>query len=133
MSGYHHLHLLAVAGGGAIGASLRYLVAVRWLGIAEMPAWPWATFFANTSGAFAFGLLAVALSATTLVGDNTRLALMTGLLGAFTTYSTFAFEMVRMLESRAWGLALGYGMGTMAACVALAGCGLMLGRLVFES
>ena len=125
-------HLLAVAGGGAVGAVLRYLVAVRWLGVAAMPAWPWATFFVNCLGALAFGLLAVMLAATTAINDSLRLALVTGLLGAFTTYSTFSFELVRMLELRAWGLAIGYGMGTMAACVTLAGLGLWLGRLLFE-
>lgn len=125
-------HLLAVACGGAVGAVLRYLVAARWLGVATMPAWPWATFFVNCAGALAFGLLAVVLAASTTINDNLRLALMTGLLGAFTTYSTFSFELVRMLELRAWGLAIGYGMGTMAACVSLAGLGLWLGRVLFE-
>lgn len=132
MSAVTGMHILAVAGGGAVGAVLRYLAAVRWLGVAEMPAWPWATFFVNCSGAMLFGFLAVWLAASTAVSDNLRLALMTGLLGAFTTYSTFAFEMVRMLELRAWGLAIGYGIGTMAACVTLAGLGLWLGRLLFE-
>lgn len=125
-------HLIAVASGGAIGAVMRYLVAVRWLGVAEMPAWPWATFFANCSGALMFGFLAVLLAASNSINDNLRLALMTGLLGAFTTYSTFSFEMVRMLELKAWGLAIGYGIGTMAACVTLAGLGLWIGRLLFE-
>lgn len=125
-------HLFAVACGGAVGATLRYLVAMRWFGIAEMPAWPWATFFVNVSGAFAFGFLAVMLAASHSITDNVRLALMTGLLGAFTTYSTLAFEMVRMIELKAVGLALSYGISTMAACVVLAGAGLMLGRVLFE-
>ncbi|MDF1780372.1 MAG: fluoride efflux transporter CrcB [Alcanivoracaceae bacterium] len=132
MISHSNWHFLAVALGGALGAVMRYALAVRWLGVAEMPAWPWATFVANLSGAFAFGFLAVALSASAMVSDNLRLLLMTGLLGAFTTYSTFSFEMVRMLELKAVGLALGYGMGTMAACVTLAGLGLWLGRLLFE-
>ncbi len=132
MSGLSGLHIVAVASGGAVGAVLRYLAAVRWLGVAEMPAWPWATFFVNCTGAMLFGFLAVALAASSSINDNLRLALMTGLLGAFTTYSTFAFEMVRMLEFRAWGLAIGYGIGTMAACVTLAGLGLWAGRLLFE-
>lgn len=125
-------HVFAVACGGAVGATARYLVSVRWLGVAEMPAWPWATFFVNLSGAFLFGLLAVALASSTSINDNLRLALMTGVLGAFTTYSTFSFELVRMLEFKAVGLALGYGIGTMAACVALATLGLMIGRALFE-
>jgi fluoride exporter len=125
-------HIFAVACGGAVGATARYLVSVRWLGVAEMPAWPWATFFVNLTGAFLFGLLAVALASSTSINDHLRLALMTGVLGAFTTYSTFSFELVRMLEFKAVGLALGYGIGTMAACVALATLGLMAGRALFE-
>lgn len=125
-------HLFAVALGGAVGASLRYLVSVAWLGIPAMPAWPWATFFVNVLGSLAFGLLAVGLAAATAANEHLRFALMTGLLGAFTTYSTFSFEMVRMLQTRAFGLALGYGSGTIAACVLAAGLGLWLGRLMFE-
>lgn len=129
---YGGIPLLAVALGGAVGAVLRYLVAVRWLGVAAMPGWPWATFAVNIGGSFLFGLLAVALAASSTINDNLRLALMTGLLGAFTTWSTFAFEMVRLIELKAWGLALGYGLGTTAACITLAGLGLWLGRLTFE-
>lgn len=129
---YGGIPLLAVALGGAVGAVLRYWVAVRWLGVAAMPGWPWATFAVNLGGSFLFGLLAVALAASSTINDNLRLALMTGLLGAFTTWSTFAFEMVRLIELKAWNLALGYGLGTMTACIALAGVGLWLGRLTFE-
>ena len=134
MSLHHHSawHILAVAAGGSVGAVLRYLIASRWIGVAAMPAWPWATFVANLGGAFAFGFLAVLLAAETRLNTNLRFALMTGMLGAFTTYSTFSFELVRMLELRAVGLAIGYGMGTMAACVALAGLGLWVGRVIFE-
>ena len=125
-------HLLAVAAGGAVGASLRYLVSVAWLGIPVMPAWPWATFLVNVAGSLVFGFLAVMLAAASAANEQLRFALMTGLLGAFTTYSTFSFEVVRMLQVRAFGLALGYGSGTIAACVVAAGLGLWLGRLIFE-
>lgn len=124
--------LLAVAAGGAVGAVLRWLVAVRWLGIAHMPAWPWSTFFVNVTGSLLFGLLAVALATSNSFNDNARLMLMTGVLGAFTTWSTFAFEVVRLVEVRAWSLAIGYGSGTMAACIGAAGLGLWLGRVLFE-
>lgn len=126
------LPLLAVGVGGAVGAILRWLVSTRWLGIPAAPAWPWATFVVNVSGSFLFGLLAVALAASGGLNDNARLLLMTGLLGAFTTWSTFAFEVVRLIELRAWALAIGYGSGTLAACIGAAALGLWLGRRLFE-
>ena len=130
--GHHGVHLLAVAIGGAAGAVLRYLVAVRLFGVASLPAWPWATFSVNVAGSLLFGFLAVALASSHALSENMRLALMTGLLGAFTTYSTFAFEVVRLLQARAYALALGYGFGTLVCCVLVAAAGLWLGRLLFE-
>ena len=128
----HLLPVVAVAVGGALGAVLRYLVAVRVFGVAAMPVWPWATFSVNLLGSFLFGLLVVALASSQVFSDNMRLAIMTGLLGAFTTYSTFAFEVLRLFQSRALTLAIGYGFGTLCACVAAAALGLWLGRLLFE-
>tara|TARA_A100001391_G_scaffold205153_1_gene203799 strand:- start:2022 stop:2315 length:294 start_codon:yes stop_codon:yes gene_type:complete len=97
-----------------------------------MPAWPWATFAVNLAGSFLFGFLAVMLASLT-TSELWRLALMTGMLGALTTFSTFSFELVRLLESRSLGLALGYAAVSVAACVSLAGLGLVVGRWLFES
>lgn len=120
----------AVALGGAGGACLRFAVSL-WVGVPAMPAWPWATFLVNLVGGFLFGLLAVLLAASH-VNEVWRLALTTGLLGALTTFSTFSFELVRMIEARAWLLAGGYALASVLACASLAGLGLALGRMVFE-
>lgn len=125
-------HWLAVATGGALGACLRFWVSSRLLGIPAVPAWPWATFSVNLVGSLLFGLLAVALAGSSALNEQWRFFLMTGLLGAFTTWSTFSFEVVTLMESRAWGLAGGYSLATLFGCVAAAGLGLMLGRLLFE-
>ena len=121
---------LAVAGGGAIGACLRFATSL-WIGVPAMPAWPWATFGVNLVGSFLFGFLAVAL-ASLPVGELWRLALMTGMLGALTTFSTFSFELVRLVEMKAFGMAAGYGLASVLVCFCLGGLGLLLGRLVFE-
>lgn len=121
---------LAVAVGGAAGACLRFATTL-WVGIPVMPAWPWATFGVNLVGSFLFGFLAVAL-ASLPVGEIWRLALMTGMLGALTTFSTFSFELVRLVEARAFILAAGYAAGSVGACLLLGMIGLALGRLVFE-
>ncbi len=121
---------LAVAAGGATGACLRFATTL-WMGVPAMPAWPWATFSVNLVGSFLFGLLTVALASLT-TSEALRLAIMTGMLGALTTFSTFSFELVRMVEIKAWGLAAGYAVASVLACITLAGLGLAVGRLIFE-
>tara|TARA_B100000446_G_scaffold188082_1_gene220239 strand:+ start:2999 stop:3304 length:306 start_codon:yes stop_codon:yes gene_type:complete len=101
------------------------------MGVPAMPAWPWATFSVNLVGSFLFGLLTVALASLTS-SEALRLAIMTGMLGALTTFSTFSFELVRMVEIKAWGLAAGYAVASVLACITLAGLGLAVGRLIFE-
>ncbi len=112
---------LAVALGGALGASLRYgagLAAARWL----PPGWPWATFAVNISGSFAMGLLAgwfVARASS--VGGPVWLFLGTGLLGGFTTFSAFSLETITLLREGALGRAAAYAvLSVMLATGALA-------------
>ena len=121
---------MAVAAGGATGACLRFGTTL-WLGVPAMPAWPWATFSVNLLGSFMFGLLTVVLASMTN-SDAWRLAIMTGMLGALTTFSTFSFELVRMVEVKAHVLAASYALTSVIACVTLAGLGLTIGRLIFE-
>lgn len=88
---------LAVAVGGALGALVRYgvfLSAVRLLG----PSYPWSTLAVNVLGSFALGYLAVTLAQR----EGAALAQglwMIGFLGALTTFSTFALEVVSMISA----------------------------------
>jgi fluoride exporter len=87
---------LAVALGGAIGASARYGALV--LFPERAAGFPWTTFWVNVAGCFALGLL------IGLVGDQLmiRAFLGTGVLGGFTTFSTFAWQTDRLvLDGRA--------------------------------
>jgi CrcB protein len=116
-----------VALGGAVGSVLRYAVSLA----APAPGgWPLATLSVNVVGAFLLGFL---LEAVARRGPETRrlqrlrLTLGTGVLGGFTTYSTFALETDRLIQTDA-GVAVGYAAltllaGTLAAIagVALAG------------
>lgn len=92
--------LLLVAGGGAIGAVSRYLatssVHDRW-GFG----FPWGTLMVNSAGCFLIGLIAE-VSQTRLLPTATRLFLLTGILGAFTTFSTFGYETLRVYENSGW-------------------------------
>lgn len=100
------LELLAIAGGGALGALAR-------VGVAEvLPAsaggWPWATFWVNITGALMLGYLVTRLQERLPVSTLRRPLLGTGLCGALTTFSTVQIELLRMADRHAYGLATGY-------------------------
>ena len=82
--------LIAVAAGGAIGASLRYVVTLAFAR-GGSTAFPWHTFGVNVIGAFALGLLMAVLPEGE-AAEQWRLFIGVGLLGGFTTFSTFGVE-----------------------------------------
>jgi fluoride exporter len=89
--------VLLVALGAAVGAPLRYLVD-RAVQARHDSLFPWGTLAVNVAGSFLLGLLA----ATTMhTPAPVTAALGTGLCGALTTYSTFGYETVRLLQERA--------------------------------
>jgi len=103
------LHLLIVAGGGAIGAGGRHLVnqmMLRLLG----PSFPWGTLFVNIVGSLAMGLLIGGVVRWMPVGSaqNARLFLATGVLGGFTTFSAFSLDVAVLWQRGAVATAAGY-------------------------
>ncbi len=119
--------VLVVAVGGAVGAPLRYALA-RALPTAPQ-GWPTATFVTNLLGAFLLGVLLEGLArlgSDAGVRRVVRLGVGTGLLGAFTTYSTLATETVLLGRHGRPGLAVVYGLVSAVAgyCAAAAGIGL---------
>jgi len=92
--------------GGFLGANARYLTA-KWVGTLIDGRFPLGTFLVNISGSFLLGLLGGLLAARLVPqGDNVRLALGVGFLGAFTTFSTFEFETHALFEDGVWLTAL---------------------------
>lgn len=119
----------AVALGGALGAVGRYAVYVTWP--PGPAAFPWATFAANVIGSFAIGVLLVLV--TEVAGRPHRLArpfLGTGVLGGFTTFSTYAVETERLLADGRVTLALMYLFGTLTAALLAAFAGMSATRAV---
>lgn len=113
---------LYVALGGALGASARYgltLLSLRFFG----PNWPVGTWAANLLGCFLIGL-AIPL----LTVDRTRLILVMGFLGAFTTFSTYSAETLTLWESGRIGLAVANALGSVLLGLAAVAAGLALAR-----
>ncbi|HSE94981.1 MAG TPA: fluoride efflux transporter CrcB [Methylomirabilota bacterium] len=120
-------HLLFVCLGGALGSGLRYLVsglAARWFG-AEFP---YGTLLVNLGGSFAIGLVQELGLAALLLPDHVRLFLAAGVLGGLTTYSTFSYETLRLVESGAWPQAWVYVLGTTGLSLLLCFLGIAAGR-----
>lgn len=114
--------------GGAIGSGARYLVgraALGWLG----PDYPFGTLAVNVIGGFAMGVL-VGMLGRIGGGESTRLLLGVGVLGGFTTFSSFSLEVVTMLERGVWASALGYVLASVVGAVLALVAGLALARTV---
>jgi len=121
--------LIAVAIGGASGAVMRWLMAS---GIQKMAggAFPWGTFAVNAIGSFLLGFLFVWLIERSTAGELLRLALTVGFLGAFTTFSTYSLESIRLLQEGALALAFGNVIGQVVVCLTLTWLGIQLARAI---
>jgi CrcB protein len=118
-----------VALGGAAGSVARFLVAT-WAARALGTAFPYGTMIVNVVGSLLIGLIMHVSLTTTLISPTLRLLLTTGVMGGFTTYSTFNYETMSLLEQGAFALAgLNLG-GTVVACLVGGWLGLIGGRLL---
>jgi CrcB protein len=108
-----------VALGGAMGSVARFAcstAAARWLGAA----FPWGTLFVNVTGSFAIGLLAalVAADGRPLLGGDARAFVLVGVLGGFTTFSSFSLETLALARTGALGAAAFNVALSVAMCLA---------------
>jgi CrcB protein len=113
-----------VALGGALGSVARYAfsgIAVRWLGAG----FPYGTLFVNVTGSFTIGLLAalVASEGRPLLGADARAFLLVGVLGGFTTFSSFSLETLNLARSGALGPAVLNVAGSIVLCLAAVSLG----------
>lgn len=122
------MNLVLVIVGGAVGSAARYLLSRLSLALIG-PAYPWGTLAANVIGGFLMGVLAGALAR---IGgsEQTRLLLGVGVLGGFTTFSSFSLETVVMIERGDLALALGYVAVSVVGAIGALFAGLYLIRAV---
>ena len=122
---------LSVAAGGAIGASLRFLV-VRWAGHVLGLAFPYGTLIVNVAGSLVMGVAAVMMMER-FPGSWGRFSpfLMTGILGGFTTFSAFSLDALFLIERGRNLAAASYIGGSVALSVLGLWAGLTLARGVW--
>jgi CrcB protein len=123
------LHIILVAIGGAIGAGTRHLVnlgALRLVG----PNFPWGTMAVNVVGSFVMGLF-IALLGRRFGGSNElRMFVATGILGGFTTFSSFSLDFATLWERGTPLPAFGYAFASVIGAIFALFLGLWLARTV---
>lgn len=107
-----------VALGGALGSVARYAcsgLAARWLGAS----FPWGTLLVNVTGSFLIGALAalVTIDGKPLLGADARALVMVGVLGGFTTFSSFSLETLNLARAGAVGAASAYVAASLVVCL----------------
>jgi CrcB protein len=122
-------HLMLVAVGGAIGASLRHFVNLGSLRLVGA-SYPWGTMAINIAGSFAMGVFIELLARRFDASNELRLFVATGILGGFTTFSAFSLDFAVLWERGATIPALGYATASVLGSLLAIFLGLWLARTV---
>ncbi|MCZ7482501.1 fluoride efflux transporter CrcB [Rhizobium rhizogenes] len=124
------VNIALVAAGGAIGSVFRYLVGVWSVRLAGVN-FPWGTLAVNVVGSFLIGLLVELVARRLNASMEMRLFFVTGVLGGFTTFSSFSLDAVTLFERGALGLSAVYILASLVVSIAAVFAGLALGRSLF--
>jgi fluoride exporter len=127
MQGAQRLAWLAAA--GALGALSRYALAGAVQRLHES-GFPWGTFVVNALGCVLFGLVWTLAEERLLISGQTRLVVLVGFMGAFTTFSSYAFETSQLMRDAEWTLAAANVVGQNVLGVTGFFVGAALGRLL---
>lgn len=108
--------ILLICLGGAIGTGARYALST-WLVQTSGPQFPYGTLAVNVIGSFLLSFIMVLSVSTPYVSPTARLTLGTGVMGGFTTYSSFNHETLRLMEGRLFRTASLYVAATLLGCL----------------
>jgi CrcB protein len=118
---------LLIVLGGAVGTAARYGVQV-WARQALGGAFPWGTLAVNLVGSFLIAAIMTVGLQSEVMSVTTRMALVTGVMGGFTTYSSFNYETLQLFQDRSVGPAFLNVGATLFGCWLAGGLGLLAGR-----
>lgn len=119
--------ILAIAGGGAVGALLRFWVS-GWTYSLLGRDFPYGTLAVNVLGSLVMGFAYILFTERLSAGPEWRALIMVGLLGAFTTFSTFSLETFNLIEEGALLKAMMNMLLSVMLCVFAAWAGVLIGR-----
>jgi fluoride exporter len=114
---------------GFFGAVSRYWLD-GWISRLTGGGFPWGTFVVNMTGCFLIGALTALLTERLLPHPTIRIAVTVGFLGAYTTFSTFAYESLRQIQDGAVGMALANIGASVIVGIIAAWIGVMVGRAI---
>ena len=120
-------NILWIGLGGFIGANARFWLGSlvnRWLGTGV----PWATGLVNISGAFLIGIIATLFADRAVENEALRLFLIVGILGGYTTFSSYMWEALTLIEQGRWLPAAVYLAGSNVLGIGACGAGVMIAR-----
>lgn len=123
-------NLLCVMLGGAVGCACRYGVGLLFSSWLQQPKFPYATFFINLSGSFVIGMLGELYRLQVLTSAEWRLALITGLLGGYTTFSAYSLENLSLLRAGEWVLVVTYAGASVVLGLLCAWVGMRIAQLL---
>ena len=121
------IQTVAIATGGALGALLRFWTS-SFIHARLGQGFPYGTLCVNVGGSLLMGFLYIMLLERMSLGPQWRAALLIGLLGAFTTFSTFSIETFNLMEAGEWFKAGLNILLSVVLCIAAAWSGVIIGR-----
>lgn len=123
-------NILLIGTGGFLGSILRYLTQI-WVEKGLLSTFPWGTFVANVAGSFIIGIVYALSLKGNLLSADWRLFLAVGFCGGFTTFSSFAYNNLTMLEEQAYGQFLLNVAGSLITGLLAVYLGMVLIRAIF--
>ncbi len=121
--------LLAIAAGGAVGSVLRFLMS-SWVYSIAGRGFPYGTLAVNVVGSLLMGLLTVVLIERMSLGPEWRAAILLGVLGGFTTFSTFSIETLALIDTGEHLKAVSNMVLSLLLCVGGCWLGVVVGRQI---